>query len=365
MSQQLIVADDFVVLVKLLIQLKRQYLQLPLYADLGAANHLDDMELQRASKFRFLLHSIGSNISSENLKELLFLVRDLLPRRKLDTVEDGHELLELVRRRNCIDYTQPGFLYSLLRDINREDLLRRVDEYATEANKLLPNRAACCCSRPDEEFESMKWFKQSYGYRLSLKQLADKLEARDLEAMKHFCTGLIPKVQLEKITHVLELFIALEDYDKLSQSDMSILEDILPEKKHFLRPLYTQFDSLQLNSRQTTVQHQTIDKLYKEILRKIGLELRSKEIKALIALQDEQNSATESATTGSQLLQNWEELGLLSHENTEFLRCCLAAIGRNDLADHIITYQHCVKQHDQYQQEQNEVHIPIPTGESS
>ena len=182
----------------------------------------------------------------------------------LDTVEDGHELLELVRRRNCIDYTQPGFLYSLLRDINREDLLRRVDEYATEANKLLPNRAACCCSRPDEEFESMKWFKQSYGYRLSLKQLADKLEARDLEAMKHFCTGLIPKVQLEKITHVLELFIALEDYDKLSQSDMSILEDILPEKKHFLRPLYTQFDSLQLNSRQTTVQHQTIDKLYKE-----------------------------------------------------------------------------------------------------
>ena len=359
-ASQLIAADDFAVLVELLSQLKRQDLLLPLYADLGGAtNRLDDVELQSASKFRFLLHSIGNSISSENLQELLFLVRDLLPRRKIDTIKDGHELLELVRRRNCIDYTRPEFLYSFLGGINREDLQQRVDEYVhvTGAtlciNQPLPNRVVC---RQEESFE---WFKQSFEYRLSLKQLADKLEERDLEAMKHFCTGLVPKVQLEKITHVLELFIALEDYGKLSKNDMSILEEILPEKKHFLHPFYTQTDS-----RQTAVQHQTINKVYKETLRKIGIELRSKEIKALIALQDERNSTTESITTGSQLLQNWEELGLLSQENTEFLRRCLSEIGRSDLADHVITYdQQWIKDHEQECSQVHPERKPIPTGE--
>ena len=340
-----IAAEDFSVLTDLLAQMNRGDLLASLSMYLAADQCKDaavQLQADCRSEFRFLLHSIGSSISTEQLKEMLFLVRDLLPRHKMDSVEDPHELLELVRQRDCIHWQQPCFLQTLLQDTGREDLCREVDMYVYQ------HLSPCHLQSPPVPCtagETKSWFKGAYHYRVLLKQLADKLESSDLDSMKHMCTGMIPKAKLERVTHTLDLFLALEDYGKLSNMDVSILEDILPEKTHFLRPLHTQLGLMQSRETQET-QHQAgpcLDQDYKTMLRKVGQELTRKEVRELISLQDKRSNATAAISTGFQLLNHWEEMDLVTHRRTEFLQKCLAAIGRNDLKAHAITYQHAAQ----------------------
>lgn len=382
-----LVPDDFSVLRELLLELQRSELLHPLYEDFGGKGRKLDSGGQTAtsisripqsqcprqrvtgssSEFRFLLYRIGSNISVENLKTTLFLVRDLLPRSKMENLEEGSDLLELVRQRNCIHEQRPEFLYTLLRDIGRDDLHSLVDEYVyghlrvhqplPEDHQLLVSAAGasnCRCRKRSEGSaetgDVTRRFQQSYKYRLALKQLADKLCRSDLESMKHLCSGIIPKQQLEKVGQTLDLFVTLEDHNLLSLNDITFLEELLKEKQHLLQPLHTQQECSQSSSRKNSHTQQLkrplADNLhheYKLMLRKLGVGLGEREIKELKRLQHERNHNTEEVETGFELLQHWEEMGFVSQHNTDFLQKCLTTIGRRDLLMHTIAFHHSVQ----------------------
>lgn len=379
LANHVLVPDDFSVLAELLTQLGRQELLAPLYEENFGGKGLKissgDRPLpaqrrapQNASEFRFLLCRIGGSISQENLKTLLFLVRDLLPRSKLENVEEGSELFELVRQRNCIHHQRPEFLYTILRDIGRDDLRSMVDGYVyghLRGHQSFPKceRVASCKRRGEDEAETenTRWFQQAYRYRLSLKHLADKLSHCDLESMKHLCKEWIPKGQLEKVDHTLDLFLALEDHGKLCKDDVSVLEDLLTEKSHLLHPLYaTSLGSSQPNSRNNSLivrsrRKQQPDEEYKVMLRRLGVGLGMGEIKKLTRLQHERTHATEGVKTGYELLQHWVEMGFISQQNTDFLQRCLTTIGRKDLLTHINAYRYFMDMQ-QLQQPQHKVH---------
>ena len=387
LTKGVIAPDDFSVLCELLLELNRSDLLHPLYENFGRKGRklstgertststsrrsplLSAVKTGSSSEFRFLLYSIGSNISMENLKTLLFLVRDLLPRSKVENIEEGSELLELLRQRNCIHEQRPEFLYTLLRDIGRDDLRSSVDEYVyghLKAQQSFPNDPWLapdkrhwyrkCSEEESGETENTRWFQQSYKYRLALKQLADKLTPSDLDSMKHMCNDIIPKQQLEKVGHTLDLFVALEDHDMLSLNDITFLENLLKEKKHLLRPLYTRLESSQPSSRNNTLTLQfrrplMADNKYKMMLRKLGVGLGKREIRELKRLQHKRNHDTEGIQTGCELLQHWEEMGFISQQNTDFLQKCLTTIGRKDLIMHICAFRYFLQMQQQHEQE--------------
>lgn len=79
---------------------------------------------------------------------------------------------------------------------------------------------------------------QNYKFRMSLKQLGDKLGHADLQSMKVVSGTCIPESKLENVSTVFELFILLEERGKLSPEDLSFLEQLLEEKVHLVHQLY-------------------------------------------------------------------------------------------------------------------------------
>lgn len=83
--------------------------------------------------FRVLLHSVSADLSSGELTELKFLCQGLVSKRKLERVQRGHELFEVLLEQKDLEAEHTALLRDLLSSLRRQDLLRRLDDFEAGA----------------------------------------------------------------------------------------------------------------------------------------------------------------------------------------------------------------------------------------
>ncbi|KAM4848876.1 FAS-associated death domain protein [Urocitellus parryii] len=83
--------------------------------------------------FRVLLHSVSADLSSGELTELKFLCQGLVGKRKLERVQRGHELFEVLLEQKDLEAEHTGLLRDLLASLRRHDLLQRLDDFEAGA----------------------------------------------------------------------------------------------------------------------------------------------------------------------------------------------------------------------------------------
>uniref|UniRef100_A0A8C9UV10 FAS-associated death domain protein n=1 Tax=Spermophilus dauricus TaxID=99837 RepID=A0A8C9UV10_SPEDA len=89
--------------------------------------------------FRVLLHSVSADLSSGELTELKFLCQGLVGKRKLERVQRGHELFEVLLEQKDLEAEHTGLLRDLLASLRRHDLLQRLDDFEAGSCSFPPD----------------------------------------------------------------------------------------------------------------------------------------------------------------------------------------------------------------------------------
>ena len=87
------------------------------------------------SKYRKFIFSLGQQLSTENLSSLKYLLRDLLTTNQTEGINSPTDLFVLLEQRNDLGSDNCHLLKDLLRQIKRQDLVRKVEDF--ERRQLL------------------------------------------------------------------------------------------------------------------------------------------------------------------------------------------------------------------------------------
>ncbi|XP_066176560.1 FAS-associated death domain protein [Sylvia atricapilla] len=116
---------------------------------------------------RSLLHSVSSGLSAKELSDMKFLCLDKIGKRKLDAVQSGQELFNILIEQQEITKDNLELLKKLLQRIKRQDLLSQVvqfeegephapDDQPDEHEKRLLNAAvAVICDNVGREWKRL------------------------------------------------------------------------------------------------------------------------------------------------------------------------------------------------------------------
>lgn len=88
--------------------------------------------------FLVLLHSVSTGLSNDELTELKFLCRSRVGKRKLERVQSGLDLFNVLLEQNELDSEHTELLRELLVSLRRQDLLQRLDGFEAGAAGRVP-----------------------------------------------------------------------------------------------------------------------------------------------------------------------------------------------------------------------------------
>nr|XP_057933643.1 protein FADD [Doryrhamphus excisus] len=83
------------------------------------------------SSFNALLLGISDDLKDEQLKKLMFLCRDMVRKREAEKITSGVQLFQCLTERGELKQDKTESLSQLLRQINREDLADKLDNFHT------------------------------------------------------------------------------------------------------------------------------------------------------------------------------------------------------------------------------------------
>ncbi|XP_060014269.1 FAS-associated death domain protein isoform X1 [Lagenorhynchus albirostris] len=83
--------------------------------------------------FLVLLHSVSASLSSSELTELKFLCQSRVGKRKLELVQSGLDLFNVLLEQTEMSRENTVLLRKLLVSLRRQDLLRRLDDFEAGA----------------------------------------------------------------------------------------------------------------------------------------------------------------------------------------------------------------------------------------
>lgn len=83
--------------------------------------------------FLVLLHSVSAGLSSSELTELKFLCQSRVGKRKLELVQSGLDLFNVLLEQTEMSCENTVLLRKLLVSLRRQDLLRRLDDFEAGA----------------------------------------------------------------------------------------------------------------------------------------------------------------------------------------------------------------------------------------
>ena len=81
------------------------------------------------SKYRKFIFSLGQELSTENLSSLKYLLRDLLTTSQTEGINSPTDLFVLLEQRNELGSGNCHLLKDLLRQIKRQDLVRKLEDF--------------------------------------------------------------------------------------------------------------------------------------------------------------------------------------------------------------------------------------------
>lgn len=95
--------------------------------------------------FLVLLHSLSTRLSDRELTELKFLCRNRVSKRKLELMESGLDLFNVLLEQNDLDAERTDLLRQLLTSLRRQDLLQCLDSFEVEATAGASLRETGAC----------------------------------------------------------------------------------------------------------------------------------------------------------------------------------------------------------------------------
>ncbi|KAG7463777.1 hypothetical protein MATL_G00180180 [Megalops atlanticus] len=156
-----------------------------------------------------VLHTIDSELESENVAGLKFLCSDIIPRKQLQKVRDGRDLFLRLEERGLLgdDYL---IVAELLITIQRFDLLRHLSlTRAAVERKLSSRRGSYTGISP---------------YRKMLYNLAEDVTEDNLRDIKHLLH--LPRSKLEPCVSFLDLLVEMEKQELLGEDHVEELERV-------------------------------------------------------------------------------------------------------------------------------------------
>lgn len=175
---------------------------------------------------RLTLSRIDDELDTYEVAELCFLCRDVVPRKRLEGIKDARELFLRLEEKGVLNDV---FLKELLHTIHRADLLRVLETDSRPSNETVVTPVLS-------------------DYRKMLYRIYDDLTEKNLQTLKFMLTDKVGKRQLETCQTALDVFAEMEKSDLISDTNVNLLHEILPELDHELANIiqrYTQRLSLQ------------------------------------------------------------------------------------------------------------------------
>ncbi|XP_075464771.1 caspase-8-like isoform X2 [Ascaphus truei] len=160
--------------------------------------------------FCLKLYGIDEHLGNEEVEGLKFLCHDLLPGKKLMTVQSGLEFFQLLMSNGLIEDGNDFLLAELLYLTGQHKLLKMLDTDRNKVQEALPTKGTIS------------------PYRRLLYELSENLVKEDLESIIFLLsTNDVLRKKQKDNTSVLELLCYLEKMEVISQDNLSVLEDIL------------------------------------------------------------------------------------------------------------------------------------------
>ncbi|NXC66661.1 FADD protein, partial [Anhinga anhinga] len=100
--------------------------------------------------FLALLLSFSQRLSANELTSLKFLCRDKIGKRKLEAVQSGMELFNILLEQQLIASNKVSFLEGLLENIKREDLVLQLKQFVEDGKVKSPDDLPDVHERPIE-----------------------------------------------------------------------------------------------------------------------------------------------------------------------------------------------------------------------
>uniref|UniRef100_A0A3Q0RL66 Caspase-8 n=1 Tax=Amphilophus citrinellus TaxID=61819 RepID=A0A3Q0RL66_AMPCI len=170
---------------------------------------------------RLTLSRIDEDLDSSEVAELCFLCRDVVPRKRLEGIKDARELFLRLEEKGVLNDL---FLKELLNTIHRADLLRVLETDSRPSNETVVTPVLS-------------------DYRKVLYRIYDDMTEENLGKLKFMLTDKVGKRQLETCQTALDVFAEMEKSDFISDTNVNLLHQILPELDHELANIiqrYTQ-----------------------------------------------------------------------------------------------------------------------------
>ena len=177
------------------------------------------------------------------------------------------------------------------------------------------------------------------SFRISLRNLSQRLSTEDVEGMKFICIGTLPESVLEGIHDSLGLFQALEERGKIGQNNVELLEELLKGigRGNLVSVLKQTGQNNPFLPQPPPPVHpgrsHTLD--YRTILNKIAESLTEQDVRQIIYLFPSLNNEQSHETLRRdprQLVVHMERRTIISPGNLEQLKWALNEIGRKDLS---------------------------------
>ncbi|XP_044160905.1 caspase-8-like [Bufo gargarizans] len=160
--------------------------------------------------FITLLHEICSQLESSNISELTFLCKDLIPQKFCNGKQDT-DLFIILYERCYIDENNTSLIEELLFYLKRYDLLQK--HFNVSTNTMV------------ERLKNPAMAKIS-PYRHLLYELGNLVSNSKLVEVKRNFTDILPKVTLEKVTNLWDLFIEFEKKDMIRKDNLDYLKQM-------------------------------------------------------------------------------------------------------------------------------------------
>ncbi|KAM8934108.1 caspase-8-like [Pelodytes ibericus] len=154
-----------------------------------------------------LLHSINSDLGTEEVEQLIYLCKDLLPH--ISRIKDGTDLFIRLQENGLLNKEDKFIILELLYYIRRYDLLQ------------------CRLNTDKEMVEAKINMKRNISpFRYLLFYLSEEVVVDGLEKTKTLLEKTIPKARMEQIHSMLDIFTELENKSLLQKDKLDVLKNI-------------------------------------------------------------------------------------------------------------------------------------------